>query len=178
MTLANLGMARSARRDSSPVAAWPGRAFAAALPFVLILAWSATVRLPFYGTATGDEFFFSVVAREWLHGSLPYVSTFDIKPPGLFFIYAVAQALFGDSYATIKGMEIVAVAAAASLLYAMLRSSGLSRPVVTRSSANQGRRVSWRGTISDFCGMRRADFTGLRAIWPLTARFGVANARP
>ena len=25
---------------------------------------------------------------------------------------------------------------------------------------------------------RRADFTALRPIWPLTARFGLANARP
>jgi hypothetical protein len=27
-------------------------------------------------------------------------------------------------------------------------------------------------------GTRRADFTGLRGIWPLTAGFGLANARP
>jgi 4-amino-4-deoxy-L-arabinose transferase-like glycosyltransferase len=127
MTLANLGMARSARRDSSLTAAWPRRALVAALPFGLILVWSAAVRLPFYWIAGGDEFFFAVFAREWLHGGLPYVTAFDVKPPGLFFVYAVAQALFGDSYATIKGMEIVAVAAAASSLYAMLRSSGLSR---------------------------------------------------
>jgi len=27
-------------------------------------------------------------------------------------------------------------------------------------------------------GKRLADFTGLRDMWPLTARFGLANARP
>jgi len=27
-------------------------------------------------------------------------------------------------------------------------------------------------------GTRRADFTGLQDIWPLTARFELANARP
>lgn len=97
------------------------RALAIVGPLLLILLWTAAVRLPFYRIANGDEFFFSVVAREWLRGGLPYVDAFDIKPPGLFFVYAVAQAIFGASYATFKGMEIVAVALGAWALYVMLR---------------------------------------------------------
>lgn len=129
MSLTNFGIARSAPQSgASPVTrAWPKAALAAILPFVLILVWSAAVRLAFYGIADGDEFFFSVVAREWLHGGIPYVSAFDIKPPGIFLIYAIAQELFGASYATIKGMEIVAVACGASLLFVMLRPFGSGR---------------------------------------------------
>lgn len=129
MALTTFGIARGAPRSGvvASVGAWPSGALAAIVPFVLILAWSAAVRLPFYGIANGDEFFFSVVAREWLHGGLPYVSAFDIKPPGIFLIYAIAQAIFGASYATFKSMEIVAVASGAWLLFMMLRPFGSGR---------------------------------------------------
>ena len=127
MALTSFGIARPAPGTVGAAAARPAHALAAALPVVLILLWSAAVRLPFYGLANGDEFFFSIVAGEWLHGGLPYVDAFDIKPPGVFLIYAVAQALFGASYATIKGLEIVAVAAGAWALFALLRSAGLQR---------------------------------------------------
>ncbi len=127
MALANFGSAPGAPRTSGSAAAWPERALAAVLPVVLILLWSAAVRLPFYGIANGDEFFFAIVAGQWLHGGLPYVDAFDIKPPGVFFIYALMQALVGASYATIKGLEIVVVAAGASTLFVLLRSVGLKR---------------------------------------------------
>ncbi len=130
MALTNFGITRRASAVSAVDAVWPRRVALAILPFVLILAWTAAVRLPFYGTANGDEFFFSTVASEWLRGGVPYVDTFDIKPPGVFFIYAVAQALFGASYATFKGLEIIAVAAGASSLYVMLRPFGAGRLAV------------------------------------------------
>ena len=127
MALTSFGFARPVPQAAGPAAAWPVRAATAVLPFLLILAWSAAVRLPFYGMANGDEFFFSVIAGQWLHGGMPYVTAFDVKPPGIFFIYAVAQALFGASYATIKGLEIVAVAAGAGALFVMLSAAGLKR---------------------------------------------------
>ena len=115
------------RGDFSDASARLRRVGAALRPFLLLILWTATVRLPFYGIANGDEFFFSVVAGEWLKGGLPYVDAFDIKPPGIFFIYAVVQAIFGASYATFKGMEIVAVAIGAWSLFIMLRPFGSGR---------------------------------------------------
>ena len=135
MALTNFGFARGAPQSAGPAAAWPGRLAAAILPFVLILAWSAAVRLAFYGVAGDDEFFFSVIAREWLHGGLPYITAFDVKPPGIFFLYAVAQALFGASYATIKGLQVVAVAAGAAGLFVMLRPFGTGRRLAWWSAA-------------------------------------------
>ena len=127
MTVTDSEMERSTRPRRSARASSPGRAFAAALPFILILVWSTAVRLTVYRFAEVDEFLFSVVAREWLHGGLPYVDVFDIKPPGIFLIYAVAQALFGASHATFKGLEIVAAASGALMLFIMLRPFGGGR---------------------------------------------------
>ena len=104
------------------------------LPLALILLWTAIVRLPFYGTSNGDEYFFSIVAGEWLRGGLPYVDAFDIKPPGLFFIYAVVQGVFGASAATFKGMEIVAVALGGWAMFAMLRRHASARLATAPSS--------------------------------------------
>ncbi|MEJ0012260.1 MAG: hypothetical protein WDM94_06425 [Bauldia sp.] len=97
------------------------------MPLALLLLWTAAVRLPFYAATNGDEYFFSVIADQWLHGGLPYVATFDIKPPGLFLIFAVVQEFFGASYATFKGMEIVAVALGAGALYAPLKTLATRR---------------------------------------------------
>jgi hypothetical protein len=123
-------------------------ALAVVLPFVLILIWTAAVRLPFYGIAFSDEFFFSVIAREWQHGGLPYVDAFDIKPPGLFLIYAMAQAVFGASYATIKGMEIAAVASGGSMLFAMLRPFGAGRLAIWAAALYPVYTLAFDGTAA------------------------------
>jgi hypothetical protein len=115
------------RADFTDASSRLKRVGVALLPFAIILLWSAVVRLPFYEQTDKDEFFFMVIAREWLQGGLPYVATFDIKPPGLFFVFAVAEAIFGASQATIKGIEIVAVGLGAYALYRLLRSHGSER---------------------------------------------------
>src|ERR1700761_1864990 len=91
------------------------------LPFGLILLWTCAVRLPFYSNIGDDEFFFAVIAQRWLEGGLPYVAAYDVKPPGLFAIYALAQALFGESLATIKGLEILFTALGGFALYRLAR---------------------------------------------------------
>lgn len=100
------------------------RAIAAIL---LITLWTCVVRLPFFHIVNDDEAFFSVLATRWLHGELPYAASFDVKPPLLFAIFALAQAVFGASLATIKGLEILFTAAGAVLLYRMLDQQG-SKP--------------------------------------------------
>ncbi len=82
------------------------------------------MRLPFYGNISDDEFFFAVVAQRWLEGGLPYVAAYDVKPPGIFALYAMAQALFGESLATIKGLEILFTALGGFSLYRLARKQG------------------------------------------------------
>jgi len=56
----------------------------AAIALVAALLVCAAVRLPLFTWDSGDDTFFMQGARLWLGGHLPYVATFDIKPPGVF----------------------------------------------------------------------------------------------
>ncbi len=99
-------------------------------PIVLALLWTSAVRLPFFFVENGDEYFFSIVADQWLHGGLPYITAFDVKPPGLFLIYAAVQSVFGASHVVTKWMEIGAVAFGAYAMYVMLRAHGTRRVAI------------------------------------------------
>jgi hypothetical protein len=91
---------------------------------LLLLAWTCLVRLPFAHIINDDEAFFSVVADRWRLGEWPYVSSYDVKPPGLFAIFALVQAVFGSSLMVIKGLEIAFTALCAFCLYIMLARQG------------------------------------------------------
>jgi hypothetical protein len=84
------------------------------------------VRLPFAREIGEDEAFFALVADRWLAGLWPYAASFDVKPPGLFAMFALAEAAFGASVATIKGLEIACVALVAFGLY-LIGSRHISR---------------------------------------------------
>lgn len=136
------------RGDFSDASLRLRRIGAALLPLLVLLAWTAIVRLPFYEQTDKDEFFFMVIAREWLQGGLPYVATFDIKPPGVFFIFAVAQFFFGASQATIKGTEIVAIALGAFALYRLLRAHGSERAAVWAAALFPVYSLTFGGTVA------------------------------
>ncbi len=88
--------------------------------FALLLLTLA-LRAPFAGNIEEDEAFFALIGRDWTQGLLPYVDRFDVKPPGLFLLYALTAKVFGASLATIKGLEIAAVAGAAFGLWRLGR---------------------------------------------------------
>jgi 4-amino-4-deoxy-L-arabinose transferase-like glycosyltransferase len=88
-----------------------------ALALGLIVLWTAALRLPFAGNVGEDEIFFALAAQRWLGGLLPYVSSFDVKPPGIFAVFAAVQAVFGTSIGVIKGLEVGCVAISAFGLY-------------------------------------------------------------
>lgn len=62
----------------------------AVLGFSLALR-SLVVDVPF----ERDEGQYAYIAWRWLDGAMPYVDSFDQKPPGVYAIYAAAIALFG-----------------------------------------------------------------------------------
>ena len=41
-----------------------------------------------------------------LHGKMPYRDLWDFKPPGIFLVYAAAQALLGKSMLAIRALEV------------------------------------------------------------------------
>jgi 4-amino-4-deoxy-L-arabinose transferase-like glycosyltransferase len=81
--------------------------------FLALLALTCALRLPFSENIGADEAFFALIGRDWTQGLLPYADRFDVKPPGLFLLYALIAPLFGVGVAAIKGLEVGFVAASA-----------------------------------------------------------------
>ena len=80
------------------------------LPFLGLILGVICPRLPTinFDVLNVDEAVYLLVGRAWRMGALPYVDIVDRKPLGLFFINAVADALFWDP---IVGARIIGVAA-------------------------------------------------------------------
>ncbi len=54
-----------------------------------------------------DQSIYAVLGDGILHGKLPYRDLWDFKPPGIFFVYAFAQALFGTSMLAPRIVEML-----------------------------------------------------------------------
>ena len=101
-----------------------GASIAEAARIALICGWSAAVGLRLLRVEGPDEAFFTEAAHLWTRGALPYVSAFDVKPPGYFALLAVAQSLFGASIETIHGLSLVFTCMAAVSAYCIGRRLG------------------------------------------------------
>jgi hypothetical protein len=53
-----------------------------------------------------DQGIYAVVANGLLHGKMPYRDLWDFKPPGIYFVYALAQAVFGRSMLAPRLLEV------------------------------------------------------------------------
>ncbi|HSU38861.1 MAG TPA: glycosyltransferase family 39 protein [Polyangiaceae bacterium] len=54
-----------------------------------------------------DQGIYAVVGEGILHGKVPYKDLWDFKPPGIFFVYALAQGLFGKSMLAPRLVEVL-----------------------------------------------------------------------
>ena len=71
---------------------------------VAIIALSVWVRSLFvYDLLDRDEGSYGFIAKEILRGGIPYRDAIEMKPPGVFYLYALAIKLFG---ATVTGLRI------------------------------------------------------------------------
>ena len=84
---------------------------------IVLALYTVLVRWPYREVIGEDEAFFLIVAHQWLLGLPPYVGAFDVKPPGLFAIVALAETLFGPTLEAIKTLEAAAVAATSVALW-------------------------------------------------------------
>lgn len=89
----------------------------AAAVLVLFLAFYARWKALAVSTFDADEYAFALVGRDILHGKLPYTGIFDNKPVGLNYLFALAQALGGQTVAAIHALGLVSTALAAALIY-------------------------------------------------------------
>ena len=73
-----------------------------------------------------DQALYDYVARGWVDGWIPYVDSFDHKPPGFYAVYALADLLFGRTQWGIRVLELAAVVGTGALAAVALgvRSSG------------------------------------------------------
>lgn len=77
---------------------------------ILVIAFSCLQILLFsFGR---DQAIYAVVADGVLAGRMPYRDIWDFKPPGIFLVYALAQALFGRSMLAPRLLEALGLLAA------------------------------------------------------------------
>jgi len=54
-----------------------------------------------------DQGIYALVGEGMLHGKLPYRDLWDFKPPGIFFVYALAQGIFGKTMLAPRLVEVL-----------------------------------------------------------------------
>ncbi|MEO5599039.1 MAG: hypothetical protein ABIQ66_10515, partial [Novosphingobium sp.] len=112
-----------------------------------LLALGLIYRLLAINIATfdADEYAFALVARDILHGKLPYSGAFDNKPVGLNYLFALAEWLGGQSVAAIHGLGLVASALAAWLIHKSARALEASPPIALALAALFVLEALWLG---------------------------------
>jgi 4-amino-4-deoxy-L-arabinose transferase-like glycosyltransferase len=88
-----------------------------------LVLWVLLVRAPSFNLAVGDtdEAFYLLVGGAWDHGHLPYAAIWDVKPPGLFALFAAIRLVFAPGFLAARAVTALAVFAAAWLLYRFAR---------------------------------------------------------
>jgi hypothetical protein len=79
---------------------------------ILALLWLAMTlaALPVLTYPMGrDQGMYANIARAILNGGLPYIDAWDIKPPAIYYIYALGIALFGSGSAALRAIDLVTV---------------------------------------------------------------------
>src|SRR3954466_14829819 len=84
-----------------------------ALAWTVIIA-SALLTLTFsFGR---DQGIYALVGEGILRGEAPYKALWDFKPPGIFFVHALAQGLFGKNMMAPRLLEALALLADVALM--------------------------------------------------------------
>ncbi len=99
----------------------PGAGIWTLAVFAGLTLLAGLIRLPFLSHIAADEAYYLTVGRQWLEGSMPYAGAFDVKPPGLFALMALAEAIFGPAAIASKALCIAASGAAAFGTYLIAR---------------------------------------------------------
>jgi Dolichyl-phosphate-mannose-protein mannosyltransferase len=58
-----------------------------------------------------DQAIYATVADGILHGKMPYRDLWDFKPPGIFLVYALSQAVFGKTMLAPRLLEVIGLVA-------------------------------------------------------------------
>ncbi len=96
---------------------------------VLMLVFAAVARAFAFLPAVidTDEGLYLLQARAWREGGWPFLTVWDMHPPGAPALFALAFAIFGERLIAVRILGVVAAAATASLLVALARGLGAGR---------------------------------------------------
>ena len=85
------------------------------LILLAVVAAALATRIPLLAVLRPyeDEVFYALIGHEWLQGALPYTQIFDVKPPGLFALYALCEAISGDALLGPRLLPLLGVLASA-----------------------------------------------------------------
>jgi 4-amino-4-deoxy-L-arabinose transferase-like glycosyltransferase len=87
---------------------------------VLIFVVSALILAPTIIYPYGrDQGIFGYAGHSILRGGVPFRDFWDPKPPALYYVYALAEALFGYSMSSVRVLDLVMQAATAAVLCAI-----------------------------------------------------------
>lgn len=85
---------------------------------VALLLLITGIALPILTYPLGrDQGEFATIARGILNGRVPYTELWNPKPPAIFYIYAAAILLFGQSSAAIRALDLLIVPLICAALY-------------------------------------------------------------
>jgi len=78
---------------------------------IFLLSWVLVLRAPTFlvSAIDWDEGLYVLIASQWLNGHPPYTTVFEIKPIGIFAIFAAALGVLGDSVASIRFITVAFV---------------------------------------------------------------------
>ena len=123
----------------------------AALLVVLIVAALPVLTYPL----GPDQGTFAVIGQAILDGKRPYTDVWDLKPPGIFYVYAAALAVVGPSMGALHILDILIFTVTGSVLYWL------------------GQRLAnWRVGVLAWVGFTAYYFT--ESFWSLAQNDGVA----
>ena len=147
--------------DSSPTKRWD-----AALCLIAALFSVACAGLLTTFSWGRDQSIYGLIGDGILKGQAPYRDLWDFKPPGIFFIYAGAQYLFGRSMAAIRVVE------AFGLLGTVLGLVVLSKRLQGSTLAGwlAGGAATFAQVMLDFWHTGQPEsFGGMLTVWALCA---------
>ncbi|MEP7221624.1 MAG: hypothetical protein ABI673_03040 [Novosphingobium sp.] len=117
----------TSRGEKPVLLVWGIALVAAALVYRLLALTIATF--------DADEYAFALVARDILHGKLPYSGVFDNKPVGLNYLFALAEWIGGQSVTAIHALGLAAAALSAWLIHRSARLLHASPPAALALAA-------------------------------------------
>lgn len=68
-----------------------------------------------------DQSIYAVIGHGMLQHQVPYRDLWDFKPPGIYFVYAAAEACFGENMAAIRWLEVCGLSASILCMVALSR---------------------------------------------------------